>query len=147
MDLRQKRGRIEPAAVISDVPFDDAKFAELCCLHGSACRCISCKMASMHSRHEDSSDDLLALGQNFLHGKPPIRKCLYDLWCKELIGLLQHALIRNVLDKRGGVTLVTVIHDEFEQAMSTAKILENGLPIVLSGMKTLLETGETLADH
>lgn len=44
-----------------------------------------------------------------------------------------------------GVTLVTVVHDEFEQAANTAKILENGLPIVLSGMKTLLETGEVLA--
>jgi uncharacterized protein YndB with AHSA1/START domain len=44
-----------------------------------------------------------------------------------------------------GVTLVTVVHDEFEQAANTAKILENGLPIVLSGMKTFLETGSTLA--
>ncbi|MBW5447232.1 metalloregulator ArsR/SmtB family transcription factor [Cohnella sp. CFH 77786] len=43
-----------------------------------------------------------------------------------------------------GVTLVTVVHDEFEQAAGTAKILENGLPIVLSGMKTFLETGSTL---
>lgn len=48
-------------------------------------------------------------------------------------------------DELHGVTLVTVVHDEFEQAISTAKILENGLPIVLSGMKTLLETGEMLA--
>jgi uncharacterized protein YndB with AHSA1/START domain/DNA-binding transcriptional ArsR family regulator len=44
-----------------------------------------------------------------------------------------------------GVTLVTVVHDEFEQAASTAAMLENGVPIVLSGMKTLLETGERLA--
>lgn len=44
-----------------------------------------------------------------------------------------------------GVTLVTVVHDEFEQALHTATILENGLPIVLSGMKTWLETGSTLA--
>ncbi|MDR6879026.1 metalloregulator ArsR/SmtB family transcription factor [Bacillus sp. 3255] len=43
-----------------------------------------------------------------------------------------------------GVTLVTVVHDEYEQAAPTAKILSNGLPIVLSGMKTFLETGETL---
>lgn len=43
-----------------------------------------------------------------------------------------------------GVTLVTVVHDEFEQAANTASILENGLPIVLSGMKTFLETGGTL---
>jgi uncharacterized protein YndB with AHSA1/START domain/DNA-binding transcriptional ArsR family regulator len=43
-----------------------------------------------------------------------------------------------------GVTVVTIVHDEFEQAVNTAKILENGLPMVLSGMKTLLETGSTL---
>ncbi|MFC5449420.1 ArsR/SmtB family transcription factor [Paenibacillus aestuarii] len=44
-----------------------------------------------------------------------------------------------------GVTLVTVVHDEIELAAQTANILMNGLPLVLSGMKTLLETGETLA--
>jgi hypothetical protein len=33
------------------------------------------------------------------------------------------------------------VHDEFEQAAHTAKILDNGMPIVLSGLKTLLETG------
>ncbi|MBD2870812.1 ArsR/SmtB family transcription factor [Paenibacillus arenilitoris] len=43
-----------------------------------------------------------------------------------------------------GVTLVTVVHDEFERAAATAGILENGVPIVLSGMKTFLETGTTL---
>ena len=43
-----------------------------------------------------------------------------------------------------GVTLVTVIHDEFEQAKHTANTLKLGLPIVLSGLKTLLETGSTL---
>lgn len=46
-----------------------------------------------------------------------------------------------------GVTLVTVVLDEFEQAINSAKILENGLPIVLSGMKTFLETGKMLADE
>jgi uncharacterized protein YndB with AHSA1/START domain len=43
-----------------------------------------------------------------------------------------------------GVTLVTVVHDQFEQAANTAQILENGLPIVLSGLKTFLELGTTL---
>lgn len=43
-----------------------------------------------------------------------------------------------------GVTLVTVVHDEFERAARTAQILENGVPIILSGLKTLLETGSTL---
>ena len=43
-----------------------------------------------------------------------------------------------------GVTLVTVVHDELDQAAETAKIVERGFPIVLSGLKTLLETGEAL---
>ncbi|MFD0587358.1 ArsR/SmtB family transcription factor [Paenibacillus sp. GCM10027627] len=46
-----------------------------------------------------------------------------------------------------GVTLLTVVHDEFEQAKATAQILENGLPIVLSGMKSLLETGISLTGN
>ena len=45
-----------------------------------------------------------------------------------------------------GVTIVTVIHDNFEQAPNTSRILGDGLPVVLSGMKTLLETGATLSD-
>jgi uncharacterized protein YndB with AHSA1/START domain len=44
-----------------------------------------------------------------------------------------------------GVTLVTVVHDQIEHAVNTADILENGLPIVLSGLKTFLELGTTLA--
>lgn len=43
-----------------------------------------------------------------------------------------------------GVTLVTVVHDEFEEAPNTARVLEEGLSIVLSGMKTLIETGRPL---
>ncbi|MGG1657961.1 ArsR/SmtB family transcription factor [Brevibacillus sp. NRS-1366] len=43
-----------------------------------------------------------------------------------------------------GVTLVTVVHDEFENAPNTSDVLETGLPIVLSGMKTLIETGSSL---
>ncbi|MBS4220976.1 metalloregulator ArsR/SmtB family transcription factor [Bacillus sp. FJAT-49711] len=44
-----------------------------------------------------------------------------------------------------GVTIVTVIHDEFEQSPNTSSVLKEGLPVVLSGMKTLLETGTLLA--
>ena len=45
-----------------------------------------------------------------------------------------------------GVTLVTVVHDEFEDARNTSRVLEEGLPVVLSGMKTLIETGSKLID-
>ncbi|MDF2960740.1 MAG: Activator of Hsp90 ATPase 1 family protein [Paenibacillus sp.] len=44
-----------------------------------------------------------------------------------------------------GVTILTVVHDEFEQAPNTYRVVETGFPVVLSGMKTLLETGSTLS--
>jgi hypothetical protein len=42
------------------------------------------------------------------------------------------------------VTKLTVVHDELEQAVKTAASVAGGWPWVLSGLKTLLETGEPL---
>ncbi len=47
-------------------------------------------------------------------------------------------------DEFADVTLVTLTHDEFDLSPNTAQVLEQGLPIVLSGLKTVLETGESL---
>ena len=44
-----------------------------------------------------------------------------------------------------GVTKLTVIHDELESAPMTAANVAGGWMYVLSGLKTLLETGEPLA--
>jgi uncharacterized protein YndB with AHSA1/START domain len=44
----------------------------------------------------------------------------------------------------GGVTRLTVVHDELDQAPKTAGSVAGGWPWVLSGLKTLLETGEPL---
>jgi uncharacterized protein YndB with AHSA1/START domain len=45
----------------------------------------------------------------------------------------------------GGVTRLTVVHDELEAAPKTAENVAGGWSYVLSGLKTLLETGEPLA--
>ena len=45
----------------------------------------------------------------------------------------------------GGVTKLTVVHDRLEGAPVTAESVAGGWMYVLSGMKTLLETGEPLA--
>jgi uncharacterized protein YndB with AHSA1/START domain len=46
-----------------------------------------------------------------------------------------------------GVTQLTIVHDELEQSPRTAESVAapNGWSFVLSGMKTLLETGKPLA--
>jgi uncharacterized protein YndB with AHSA1/START domain len=44
----------------------------------------------------------------------------------------------------GGVTKVTLVHDQLENAPKTAESVSGGWMLVLSGLKTLLETGESL---
>jgi uncharacterized protein YndB with AHSA1/START domain len=44
-----------------------------------------------------------------------------------------------------GVTRLTVIHDELEASPKTAANVANGWSYILSGLKTLLETGQPLA--
>jgi uncharacterized protein YndB with AHSA1/START domain len=46
--------------------------------------------------------------------------------------------------QEGGVTKLTVVHDELEAAPKTAEGVAGGWMFVLSGLKTLLETGEPL---
>jgi len=44
----------------------------------------------------------------------------------------------------GGLTKLTVVHDQLEGAPKTAESVAGGWMFVLSGLKTLLETGEPL---
>jgi uncharacterized protein YndB with AHSA1/START domain len=44
-----------------------------------------------------------------------------------------------------GVTKLTLVHDQLEGAPKTAESVAGGWMFVLSGLKTLLETGEPLA--
>ena len=44
----------------------------------------------------------------------------------------------------GGVTKLTLVHDQLEDAPKTAESVAGGWMLILSGLKTLLETGESL---
>ena len=45
----------------------------------------------------------------------------------------------------GGVSKLTVVHDQLERAPKTAENVAGGWMYILSGMKTLLETGNPLS--
>jgi uncharacterized protein YndB with AHSA1/START domain len=47
--------------------------------------------------------------------------------------------------QEGGITKLTVVHDQLEGAPKTAESVAGGWMYVLSGLKTLLETGKPLA--
>jgi uncharacterized protein YndB with AHSA1/START domain len=47
--------------------------------------------------------------------------------------------------QEGGITKLTVVHDQLENAPKTAENVAGGWMYILSGLKTLLETGKPLA--
>ena len=51
----------------------------------------------------------------------------------------------DIEPQQGGVTKLTVVHDQLEGAPKTAESVSGGWSFVLSGLKTLLETGKPLS--
>jgi DNA-binding transcriptional ArsR family regulator len=52
-----------------------------------------------------------------------------------------------VLEEAGpGVSKLTVVHDNLEHSAATAEQVAGGMPYILSGLKTLLETGKQLSE-
>ncbi|MBU6531163.1 ArsR/SmtB family transcription factor [Streptomyces mayonensis] len=73
-------------------------------------------------------------------------------------GIDDGTLARLSAERRSGVTFeiedlggsgtvkLTVVHDGFEPGSTAREMIQHGWPALLSGLKTLLETGETLPD-
>jgi uncharacterized protein YndB with AHSA1/START domain len=50
------------------------------------------------------------------------------------------------IEPAGQMVKLTVVHDDFEPASVVAELVSGGWPLVLSALKTLLETGESLRE-
>lgn len=66
---------------------------------------------------------------------------LYD---EETAGEQPSRVAWEIEPQDGGVTKLTVVHDRLERSPKTAAGVSGGWMYILSGMKTLLETGEPL---
>ncbi len=71
-------------------------------------------------------------------------RALYD---EELAAEPRSRVTWEIEPQAGGVTRLTVIHDQLEGSPKTAANVSGGWMFVLSGLKTLLETGEPLSDR
>ena len=82
-----------------------------------------------------------------LEEDPPRRlvhgwRALYD---PELAEEATSRVTWEIDQQEGGVSRLTVTHDQLEGAPKTAESVAGGWMYILSGLKTLLETGEPLA--
>ena len=65
----------------------------------------------------------------------------------ERIAAEQRSKVTFDIEQHGEIVKLTVVHDGFEAGSLMASLVSQGWPRVLSDLKTLLETGETLPDN
>ena len=98
-------------------------------------------------RRAYSPDGDLWGDEAILEEDPPRRlvhgwRALYD---PELAEEATSRVTWEIEGQEGGVSRLTVTHDQLENAPKTAESVAGGWMYVLSGLKTLLETGKPLA--
>jgi uncharacterized protein YndB with AHSA1/START domain len=81
-----------------------------------------------------------------LEAEPPrlLRHTWRALYDEETAAEPHSRVTWEIEPQEGGVTKLTVVHDELEQSPKTAENVAGGWMYVLSGLKTLLETGRSL---
>lgn len=70
-----------------------------------------------------------------------------SLYNKELAAEPASRVTWEIEPQPGGVTKLTVIHDQLEESPKTAASVSSGWMFIISGMKTLLETGRPLSER
>ena len=87
-------------------------------------------------------------GDSAILEEDPPRRLVHEwqgLYDPELAAEEASCVTWEIEPQDGGVTKLTLIHDQLEGAPKTAESVAGGWAFVLSGLKTLLETGEPLA--
>ena len=92
-----------------------------------------------------TQEDPTIVGQ-VLEAQPPTRLvCTFDARWDEGVAADPPSTITWEIEPAGpGVSKVTVIHEGLDPASATAHQVDGGMPLILSGLKTLLETGQPL---
>jgi len=82
-----------------------------------------------------------------LESDPPrtLKHTWRALWDPETAAEPHSRVTWEIEPQDGGFTKLTVIHDRLEDAPKTAESVAGGWEYVLSGLKTVLETGEPLS--
>jgi uncharacterized protein YndB with AHSA1/START domain len=82
-----------------------------------------------------------------LAAEPPrlLQQTWRTLWAPEAAAEEPSRVTWEIEAQEDGTTKLTVVHDQLENAPVTAASVEGGWSYVVSGLKTLLETGAPLA--
>jgi len=93
-----------------------------------------------------AGDETVVEGE-IIESDPPkmLKHTWRALWSPETAAEPHSRVTWEIEPQEGGVTKLTVTHDQLEAAPKTAVSVAGGWSYVLSGLKTLLETGKPLS--
>jgi uncharacterized protein YndB with AHSA1/START domain len=90
-------------------------------------------------------DSILADGEVLEYDRPRrLQHTWHALYDEATAGEPASRVTWELEAEDGGVTKLTVVHDRLEAAPKTAESVAGGWSYILSGLKTLLETGQPL---
>ena len=91
--------------------------------------------------------DELAIVGTVLESDPPRRLVMsfHAVWDEDVAGDPPTRIAWEIEDAGGGVAKVTVVHDGFAAEDETFRQVAGGWSYILSGLKTLLETGRPMS--
>ncbi len=102
---------------------------------------VGARMRSWSPDHEQ------IWGDNVIEECDPPKKLVHSwksLYDEELAAEADSRVSWQIEPQDGGYCKLTVIHDRLEGAPKTAKSVSGGWTFILSGLKTVVETGESL---
>ncbi|HET7045340.1 MAG TPA: SRPBCC family protein [Gaiellaceae bacterium] len=100
-------------------------------------------------RHLSNGPDGSRWGDSATLEFDPPRRLVHgwsSLYDEELSAEEESRVSWEIEPQAGGICKLTVVHDRLEGAPKTAASVSGGWMLVLSGLKTLLETGEPLVE-
>jgi uncharacterized protein YndB with AHSA1/START domain/DNA-binding transcriptional ArsR family regulator len=98
------------------------------------------------SAYEYRTQGELAIEGTVLEAEPQRRLAMsfHAVWSEEVAADAPSRLTFEIEEAGPGVSKLTVVHEDLDGRGATAREVAGGWPLILAGLKTLLETGEPL---
>ena len=95
-------------------------------------------------KHEDSNDGTIHLVGKVIESDPPRRLVISWAFPADKDDPAKHTKVTFLVEPGPGAVRLTVTHEDLEPGSDMDKGIRRGWPVVLSNLKTLLETGNAM---
>lgn len=95
-------------------------------------------------KHEDANDGTIHLVGKVIESDPPRRLVISWAFPADKDSEAKHTRVTFLVEPGPNAVRLTVMHEDLEPGSDMEKGIRRGWPVVLSNLKTLLETGSSM---